>query len=341
LAEVTYYTVADEAFFVGAVGLLNSLRITGNEGALVVLDCGLGSEQRQLLAPHARVVPVPAEIASQPALAKPFVSRLEPKGVVVLLDSDVIVTRSLHEIVADARNGRICAYPSSAGERDRWFPEWHDVLGLTAPLRRQIYMSAGLIAFSADRWPHLLERWSETCDRLPRDQFLTRAKGRHPFWLGEMDALNALLMSEIPSDAVLALPAEEAVLTGDLHRVQILDSGSLSCRHRDRSPTCLHYSGRRKPWNVGSWRWTHANAYARLLPRVLFGADVALRLPRTAVPRWLGPDRTSRLLRSTLFAAQSPRALLRRATRSIVHRLPRPLRERILILGGRMAHGRQ
>ena len=34
-ADVTYYTVSDDRFFLGTVSLLNSLYLTGNRGKLV------------------------------------------------------------------------------------------------------------------------------------------------------------------------------------------------------------------------------------------------------------------------------------------------------------------
>ena len=51
--DSTYYTIANAPFFPGLVALLNSLRLSGNAGELVVLDRGLEEEQRELLEPHA------------------------------------------------------------------------------------------------------------------------------------------------------------------------------------------------------------------------------------------------------------------------------------------------
>jgi hypothetical protein len=47
------YTISDAAFFPRTVMLLNSLRLTGNVGSLVVLDAGLEPGQPRLLEPHA------------------------------------------------------------------------------------------------------------------------------------------------------------------------------------------------------------------------------------------------------------------------------------------------
>ena len=46
---MTYFTVSTHRFFLGTVALLNSLRLTGNAGELVVLDAGLTPDERELL----------------------------------------------------------------------------------------------------------------------------------------------------------------------------------------------------------------------------------------------------------------------------------------------------
>ena len=47
--DTTFFTVADERFFPGAVCLLNSLRLSGNDAELVILDAGLTDAQRRRL----------------------------------------------------------------------------------------------------------------------------------------------------------------------------------------------------------------------------------------------------------------------------------------------------
>ena len=44
-----FYCVADERYFLGAVGLVNSLRLVGHREPIFLLDCGLDDEQRELL----------------------------------------------------------------------------------------------------------------------------------------------------------------------------------------------------------------------------------------------------------------------------------------------------
>jgi len=57
--DVTYYTVSDDEFFLGTVMLVNSLRLTGNHGKVVVLDAGLTAEQSATLERHAEIVTLP------------------------------------------------------------------------------------------------------------------------------------------------------------------------------------------------------------------------------------------------------------------------------------------
>ena len=43
-----FYCVADERYFLGAVGLINSLRLVGHTEPIFLLDCGLTAAQRRL-----------------------------------------------------------------------------------------------------------------------------------------------------------------------------------------------------------------------------------------------------------------------------------------------------
>ena len=41
--RAAFYCVADERYFLGAVGMLNSLRLLGHAEPIYVLDCGVGN----------------------------------------------------------------------------------------------------------------------------------------------------------------------------------------------------------------------------------------------------------------------------------------------------------
>ena len=127
-------------------------------------------------------------------------------GSVIVIDSDMIVTgpsTTSSRLPAKGKSVRIPDFPAVRG---RWFPEWHETLGLRAPLRPDVYVNTGLVAFSTVHWPHLLERWREACELIPSREMWG---SRSPFNAPDQDALNALLMSEIPREALALLPESD------------------------------------------------------------------------------------------------------------------------------------
>jgi hypothetical protein len=152
------FTVADASYFVGTVALLNSLRITGCELPLTVLDRGMTSDQRRLLEPHCDIVVDGRDRHGYLCkLIAPL--RFAPSGdhTVVLIDSDIIVVGSLDAALDAAAAGSVYAFaePYNAG---RWFTAWTELFGLGAPLRRGPAVNSGFVAFSPSRVPGLLER---------------------------------------------------------------------------------------------------------------------------------------------------------------------------------------
>jgi hypothetical protein len=314
--EVTYYTISDHRFFPGAIALLNSLRLTGNAGELVVLDAGLTPIERELLSDHATVFAPPQQIEGNPVLMKAYPHLLEPSGIVVLIDSDMIVTGSLDHVRDIAREGKICAYPDPPETRKRWFAEWHEVLELRAPLRREVCVNSGFLAFSTDRWPDLLGRWWEVCELIPATEVFGAGTS---FNAGDQDALNALLMSEIPREGLALLPEAEEAFGGD---ARVEDVETLTCTSAGRQTKVLHYVDRPKPWERSGWLRLAATGYVRLMRRLLFAPDVPLRLDPGQLPLWLRPSLGGELALRSLGAAN----------RAIVwssHKAPRPLQERL------------
>jgi len=203
----TFYTVADEHFFAGVVALVNSLRLLGHEEPVVVGDFGLRPDQHTRLAAFAEVVTVPADLAENPLLYKPFPRVFVPDGVVVIIDSDMVVTRRLDDVLREAAQGRICLF-SDETQEERFFPELEELFALAAPLRRQPSLNSCFVAFDVAHWPDLLPRWWEACSSIPSAG--TRGRGgpwTGPYWDGDRDALNALLMSEVPPGAVTTRPS--------------------------------------------------------------------------------------------------------------------------------------
>jgi len=279
-----------------------------------VLDGGFTPRQRRLLSPHCTFVEVP-DPPDDRRLLKPFPALVDPDGVVVLVDSDMVVTDSLAPMLGHAASGRICLFPDHESDYDRWFPEWADVFSLEAPLRREPYMNSGFVALSTEHWPRLLRRWWKACEDIVSRRTLVGDPRWEPADQADQDALNALLMSELPPGVVEELPAYE----WDLSRVAVEDIDRLVCTSDGRRQPLLHAPLNPKVWQPGGWRRVAMNrAYVRLMPRLLFGSDVPLALSSEDVPLWLragiGPWFAAR---SAVAYSEVPLALRR------VHRAPR------------------
>jgi hypothetical protein len=315
--EVTYYTVADHRFFLGAVALLNSLALTGNAGELVVLDAGLTPKQRETLSSRATVVDLPEQIARHPHLMSPYPYLVGASGTVVNIDSDIIVTGSLEPLLELAAEARICVCPAWTEEaRRRWFGDWEKTLRLRAPLRRDEWVHAGFIVFSTDHWPRLLERWWEVCELIPPDEM----HGDYsPFQAPDADALNALLMSEIPREAVALLDQGDEVFGGE---AAVENMKTLACTSAGRPTRLLHLVDNPKPWERSGWLRLGATDYVRLMRRLLFADDVQLRLDRHDAPLWLRPGPSGQLALRTLGGAN-------RAMMWSAYRVPDPVRTRL------------
>lgn len=287
--SVTYFTVSNHTYFLGTVALLNSLRVTGNEDPFVVLDAGLTSDERTALEAHTNVVSA-SEDRGNPVLLKPYPHLLDASGVIVVIDSDIIVTSSLAPITSLAREGKICVCPAWVeAARTRWFAEWADTLQLRAPLRREDWVHDGFVVFDTAHWPDLLERWWEVCNLVPSSEIFTSGA---PFNAGDADALNALLMSEVPREGLAILPPGEEVYAGD---VKIDDMKTLACSVDGRAARFIHVPDRPKPWERSGWLRRGAAVYLRLMRRLLLSGDATLRLDADQVPIWLRAGPSGRL----------------------------------------------
>ena len=272
--------------------MVNSLRLAGNEGEVVVADLGLLYEQRERLRRVATVVSLD-EDPKHPVLAK-ATADLFCSGVIVVVDSDVMIVRALDDLVDCARAGKIVVFPDHWKTRSRRFSEWESVFELTSPLRPRRYVGSGCLVVSVDQQPAFFDRWRRACRSLPADEIAMRGLGgppAGPFELGDQDALNALLMSEVPDEEQFVVPSEsQSVLPDALQDVEILDERSLKTRYRGETPAVLHYALTPKAWEQQAWRRVRRDdAYLRLFPRLAFAPDVAMRLQASEVPIWLKP----------------------------------------------------
>jgi hypothetical protein len=321
VAEPTIYcTVADRHVFPGVVALLNSLRLTGHREPLFVLDAGLTTDQRRVVEQRCTVAQTPIRARAHPALLKPFVRRLGIAGTLVFLDSDIIVTGSLAEIVEPASRGAICAFPDP--DRDRYFDEWGEIFDLRAELRHQTYVSSHLVAFSTAHWPSLLARWEQACACILDREVLAEKTRNSPVHLADQDALNAVLMSEIPDQALRLLRTEiRAQGALEARTTRVLDLNWLRCRRAGHEQVILHIGGGgksvAKPWQPAARPRVRRDAYTRCLRRLLNGRDIELHYPANAtLPFWLVEGELGALYLfalGTLHALQAlPAALVRR-----------------------------
>jgi len=319
----TFFTVSNARYFVGTVALVNSLDLTANGGEVVVLDAGLTDSQRARLDSHVTLVSVPHDVSINPLLLKAYPATLAPTGVVVVIDSDIVVTGPLARILEQAECGSICVFPDNSP--DRWFSEWAELFELAAPLRRQTYVNSGFIAFSAERWPELLARWESACRRIPTPSTRAGGASRHtPLWDGDQDALNSIMMSELPEHAVSLLPAAEAPCgQGERRQIEVLDVERLACVHRGCKTVLVHACGTAKPWQPEGWvKRIWQDGYVSLLPRVLLADDVPIRLATGELPLWLRPGRLARVGTRLLEAGHTvarpvPGSLRRRAVAAL------------------------
>ncbi len=295
--QATYFTTSDSRFFVGTVAMINSLRLTGHHGEVVVLDLGLSDPQRRRLGALATIE---APAVAPHAFPKALPASDRAGGPIVLIDSDMLVVASLQPLLEAVERGKICLFQDPD---DRWFEEWHEDLALKAPLRRERYANAGFIAFSVDQWPWLLERWAEANARIPLERMAQTELD--PFRDTDQDALNAVLMSEIPAGAIHLEPEWAEAHPDALLDVRVVEERSLTCTYRGHRVTILHHSAGPKAWEPWGCKRDFRQAYVRLLPRVLCGGDVTLRLAHREVPMWLRPTVSGALVFHAVRALHS------------------------------------
>ncbi len=275
--------------------MFESLRLSGNAAPAFVVDTGLQPAERERLAATAHVLTLPPQqVDLHPLFVKLTADLFWSSGVMVVIDSDMIVTSRLDDLIEHAAAGRIAVHPDHEITKGRQFEEWAEIFELHAPLRPQRYVNAALLAFSLDHFPGFLARWRRACSRLPSN-WPTQGFGG-AFGLADQDALNALLMSEIPSEGTW-IGSEGRTLHADaLREVEIVDARSLTCRYRGGTPVVLHYGLSPKAWERRGWQRVRADdAYVRLLRRLLFDRDVRVPVDPREVPLWLRPRGVGRM----------------------------------------------
>jgi hypothetical protein len=290
---LAFYCVCNASYFLGAVAMINSLRLVGHDDAVYVLDCGLDEWQRDALAEHVTLVAAPER---SPYMLKTEAPLHHPADVMVLIDTDIIVTRPLTELIEKASHDRVLAIEH--GE-DRFFPEWGKLLGGTA--RNRPYVSSSLVVMGGSLGATVVRRMDELQGRVDLEgtpysrprwagfslggaDFWERAAD-HAFFFADQDVLNAVLATDLDPDRVELLDRRlEAILpfTG----LRLLDKKNLRCAYDDGTePYALHHLAPVKPWLEP----TIPGVYTQLLVRLLRGRDVAIRVPRRDLPLHLQP----------------------------------------------------
>lgn len=326
-SSVSFYTIADRRFFVGTVGMINSLRLVGHEQRVFVLDRGLSEYQRDSLAEECEFVSLPGTQATNPTLFKPFAHLTRPRGVIVILDSDLVVVRSLDSVIEAARRGQVCTCADP--ESGRWFAEWEHIFNLPYQPRRQTYVNAGFLAFSVEHWPYLLPRWWDLCQQISSHPTIYEgAIWESPTSQADQDALNAILMSEVPAEHITVLPQETQPTVTEMlnEQVELLDVEKLSCSLRGRPVMLVHITGKTKPWELRGWSWIGWHLYPAFLRRLLVGRDVRVQVSRSDVPIWFRRGKVGSLTMQVLSLVN--RAMLRVRRWPPLRRAYRSLRKR-------------
>jgi hypothetical protein len=272
--DCTFYTVANARHFIGVVALLNSLRLAGHREPLVLVDAGLTDEQRALLDDEVDLLPAPGGVA--PVHLAPYGPLLRPAPVQVILDADILVIRSLEELVAVGRRGSLVGFMNN---HDRFFPEWERALGL-GPMRRRPYLNAGQFVLPGVMNDRLLEPWIEGQERIGLSGTrYGRARLSDAFYFADQDVVNAVLAAQL-SDSEIDVREHRFAPHPPFPGLRLLDPLYLECRYSDGvSPFFLHHT-MGKPWLQA----TRRNIYSTLLPRLLLASDVAVRLDPASLP---------------------------------------------------------
>jgi len=275
--DCAFYVVANARHFLGAVALVNSLRLLGHSEPVRLVDAGLTDPQRALLAGHVELLPAPPGVS--PVHLAPYGPLARPAAVQVVLDADVIATRPLTELLEVGRQGVMVGFVNDPPNHDRFFPEWAPALGLP-PLRRRSYLNAGQFVLPAAMNDRLLGAWIDGQQRVGMlGTRYGRARLSEPFYFADQDVVNAVLAAVV-DDAELDIRPHRMAPHPPFRDLRLLDTQRIDCRYPDGArPYFLHHT-MGKPWLQA----TRRTVYSALLPRLLLDADLPIRLAPADVP---------------------------------------------------------
>lgn len=293
MSSTSIYCVSESSHFLGAVALVNSLRLTGHDQPIVVLDCGLEDRQRDVLAREATIIP--AAGSAPPALLKWAAPLEQPADVMLLIDVDIIVTRSLAPLLERVSEGKMVAFADAL--EDRRDARWGPLLDLPEP-RRQPYVSTGLLALPRRLGADMLQALRALGARIdPAESMIGHGTPDDPFYFLDQDIINAYLASSVDRDDVVVLEHRLAPHP-PFRGLKIVDPVHLRCEYADGvEPFALHHI-QRKPWLHSLPR----NAYSELLSRLLTAPDLPLRLMQSELPLRLRDGALGQLDRGLISA---------------------------------------
>jgi hypothetical protein len=279
-APTAFYCVSSPEYFLGAVAMINSLRLQGHAEPVYLLDAGLSDDQRELVAAEATVLRAPGD--AEPFMLKTVAPMAHPAEVMVLIDVDMIVTRPLGELIERAREGAVVA---PALTMTRHFPEWGPMLGRKAAGELP-YVTSGLVLLGGPVGLDVLSRMDAAVEGIDLARtFAGGADTGYPFHYADQDLLNAVLATAGDPERVEVLEPRLVAAT-PFDGVEIVDAHSARCAYADGvEPYVLHHVFGVKPWAAA----TPDGVFPQLLRRLLVAEDLPLRPSRRALPRHLRP----------------------------------------------------
>ncbi len=273
--SAAFYCISSDVYFLAAVGMVNSLRLVGHTEPVFVLDCGLTREQRRLLEREATVVDGPND--EPHFLLKTMVAARRPAEVMILIDADIVVTRSLAPLIEEARRGGVVAGQTGL---DRFRPEWAELLDL-GPLARKPYVSSALVVLGGELGAKVIELVDDRLDRVDFERtYFRRNVTGYPLLHAEEDVLNAVLAATAEDDQLVAFD-QRLSASPPFEGLEVRDARTLRCAYADGLEPYVVHHWLAKPWLEP----TYDGVYSQLLRRLLVGDDVAVRIPLDWVPR--------------------------------------------------------
>jgi hypothetical protein len=277
VTSAAFYCMSSDIYFLGAVGMINSLRVVGHDEPIYLLDCGLSRAHHELLEAEVTVIDAPGGVP--PYLLKTLAPLAHPADVMVMIDVDMVATRSLRPLVDRAAEGAVIAVKDGM---DRFVPEWGEVLGL-GELRRSPYVSSGLVFLGGAPGAEVLHAVDERLS-LPdyERSWFGRDEPGYPLAYLDQDVLNAVIAARVDPERVDVLDPRLAPVP-PLNELKVVDPATLRCAFPDGTEPYVVHHFVVKPWLEPLYH----GPYSQLLRRLWLGDDVAIPIPEEELPRRL------------------------------------------------------